>query len=103
MACHSALEAHDLICAAWLEVNVHYGAGERFLRRLRDRRLCAEHGWKDLDSDPCYWDSWEQPSIRIHLHQDGSIVIQRFSGEAAKILYAQTGAGERTRLVTQQA
>lgn len=32
-------------------------------------------GWKDMETDPCYWDDAAKASHRTHLYHDGRIVI----------------------------
>lgn len=72
-------EAHDLLIGHWRAVNQEFGLAPEVLRSMNDRRLCREHGWHNLGTTPCYWDSKTTPEIRIYLHDDGAIVIQRIN------------------------
>lgn len=90
-ACSSAQEAHDTLLAAWQQVHRDCQSSPRYQSALAKRRLCAEHGWRDLDKTVCYLDSSEQPPIRIYLHRDGSMVIQRMEKANTEILFTSPG------------
>ena len=77
--CSSRQEAHDMLLLLWMRICEGAGARRQLLNSMRQRTLCAEHGWKNLDKSPCYWDSETTPGIRIYLHANGTIVIQRQS------------------------
>lgn len=89
--CRSRMAAHELLCELWLQVHIAYGASEPLIKRLRARRLCEEHGWQALDADPCYWESAEQPLVRIYLHNNGAIVIQSAEPGESNILFNLPG------------
>ncbi|WP_227468550.1 hypothetical protein [Delftia acidovorans] len=78
--CSSRQEAHDMLLLLWMRICEGAGARRQLLNSMRQRTLCAEHGWKNLDKSPCYWDSETTPGIRIYLHANGTIVIQRQGG-----------------------
>lgn len=75
--CSSRQEAHDMLLLLWMRICEGAGARRELLNRMRQRTLCAEHGWKNLDKSPCHLDSDTLPGIRIYLHSNGTIVIQR--------------------------
>ena len=89
--CSSAQEAHDMLMAAWQEVHRTCQSSPRYQAALAKRRLCEEHGWRDLDKSVCYFDSDEQPPVRVYLHQDGSVVIQRMEQSNIEILFTAPG------------
>lgn len=89
--CTNAQEAHDVVVGAWLQVHVDCKISPRYLALLENRRLCAEHGWHDLDQPVCYFDGEELPPMRIYLHRDGSIVIQRMQADNVDILFTLPG------------
>lgn len=99
-ACSSAQEAHDALLGAWQQVHRDCQSSPRYQAALAKRRLCAEHGWRDLDKAACYFDSDEQPPIRIYLHRDGSMVIQRMEKANADILF--TAPGKRQTAPTER-
>ncbi|MEG2045766.1 MAG: hypothetical protein RR100_02855 [Comamonas sp.] len=85
--CASAQEAHDVVIEEWRQVHRDCHISPRYLALLDNRSLCAEHGWHDLDQPVCYFDSDELPPMRIYLHRDGSIVIQRMQPDNVQILF----------------
>jgi hypothetical protein len=78
--CTSRQEAHDMLLLLWIRICKDAGAHRELLNSMRQRTLCFEHGWRNLDKSPCYWDSREPLGIRIYLHANGTIVIQRADG-----------------------
>lgn len=90
--CSSAEQAHDLLTSTWLAVNEQRQAPEEVLRHLRRRKLIAEHGWHNLDGDPCYRQADEAPDIRINLHRNGAIVFERLTEEASTVLFVLPGS-----------
>lgn len=94
-ACDSAESAFRLFVDQWLAANVHHESPEKAQEYIRSRRLCAEHGWKGLGSSLCYVDCSEMPNVRLYLHADGSIVIQRMDPGANSILFTKPGRSLR--------
>jgi hypothetical protein len=90
--CSSVEQAHELLASAWLAVHEQRKAPEVQLRYLRRRKLIAEHGWRNLDGDPCYRQIDEAPDIRVNLHRNGAIVFERRGEEASTVLFVQPGA-----------
>ncbi len=88
----SRQEALDLVLKIWIATNLNYGTPESDLLALRRMRLCAEDGWRDLEKDPCYLDSPERSGLRLHLHHDGTIVLQNNSDHTARIVFTKLGA-----------
>jgi len=89
--CSSAQQAHDVVVAQWRQVHEDCKISPRYLALLEARRLCPEHGWHDLDKAACYFDSQELPPMRIYLHRDGGIVIQRMQPDNIEILFTLPG------------
>lgn len=90
--CSSMEQAHALLTSAWLTVNEQRQAPEDVLRHLRRRKLIAEHGWHNLDGDPCYRQADEAPHIRINLHRNGAIVFERMLKDASTVIFVQPGS-----------
>ena len=84
--CHSQQDAHDLIMNLWADTNLEGGAPEEFVKALRRRKLCAEHGWQGLGSDVAFTEIAAKVSVRVHLHTDGGVVIQSIEEDAPQIL-----------------
>ena len=96
-ACDSAESAFSLFTEQWLAANVDHESPEKALAYIRSRRLCAEHGWVGVGSSVCYIDSSEMAHIRLYLHFDGSIVLQRLEPSAGNvILFTKPGRPRRT-------
>src|SRR5256885_9870510 len=88
--CSSRQEARDMLLLLWMRICEGAGARRELLNRMRQRTLCAEHGWKNLDKSPCHLDSDTLPGIRIYLHSNGTIVIQRQGGaQDSEILHSR--------------
>lgn len=90
-ACASREQAYEQLQALWVETHIYFAAPEAELRRIRSRRLTESHGWKDLERDPCYIDPDADPSVRIYLHRDGSMVIQRVRQGSSRIIFSRQG------------
>lgn len=89
--CSSRQEAHDMLLLLWMRICEGAGARRHLINGMRQRTLCPEHGWKNLDKSPCYWDSGKSLGIRIYLHANGTIVIQRQGGAMdSEILHFST-------------
>lgn len=84
--CHSQQDAHDLIMNLWAETNREGGAPEKFVQALLRRKLCAEHGWQGLGTNVAFAEIAANVTVRIHLHIDGSVVIQSVEEDAPQIL-----------------
>lgn len=89
--CTSRQEAHDLLLHHWIDVCERYGLPDALIRKMHHRTLSTGHGWKDLDQDPCYWESRTTPGVRIYLHHNGQIVMQRINDPSSHvIMYLKT-------------
>lgn len=88
----SRQEALDLVLRVWIGVHEKYGTPESDLILLRNLELCPEHGWHDLDKDPCYMDSPEDSGLRLHLHHNGTIVLQNYVDSSLGIVFSKPGA-----------
>ncbi len=88
-ACSSREQSFEQLRTLWLQTHSYFAAPETELRRIGTRRLEDFHGWKDLDKDPCYLD--HDPALRIYLHRDGGMVIQRLQGDGQQILFSRLG------------
>ncbi len=89
-ACASREQAFEQLQALWLQTHIYFAMPEADLRRIRSRRLSEAHGWKNLDHDPCYLDH-DKPGVRIYLHRDGSMVIQRAREGGSQIIFSRQG------------
>ena len=85
--CGSQKVAYELVIESWVQANEDLGASPDFLRGLRRRRFCPEHGWRGLNTGVAYWDLDEEQSVRIYLHVDGSIVVQQMDAQNLQILF----------------
>ena len=92
-ACSSREQSFEQLRTLWLQTHSYFAAPESELRRLAGRRLVELHGWKDLDKDPCYLDHdpGNGSALRIYLHRDGGMVIQRLQGDGRQILFSRLG------------
>lgn len=84
-------EAADWLRAEWLAVHIAAGAGKRRLQAIRDAKICAEQGWRFISPSVCYIDSPESPPLRLFLHADGAMVLQRMYTDRNEILFAKPG------------
>ena len=88
--CTTRQQAHDLLLHSWIQICSKYGLTKSQAERMALRTICPEHGWKDIDQTPCYWDSKTSPGVRIYLHDDGTIVMQRINdGLHQEILFVK--------------
>lgn len=85
--CTSQKMAYELVIDSWVQANADLGASPEFLRALRRRRFCEEHGWRGLNTGVAYWDLDEGQSVRIYLHLDGTIVVQKMDAQNLQILF----------------
>lgn len=90
-ACTSAQEAFDAFKQLWLDSNVEHESPADVLEHVKSRKLIAEHGWQGIGTSLCYVDLAEAPEIRVYLHSDGSIVVQRMAPGNGSILFTKPG------------
>lgn len=90
-ACSTREQAFEQLQALWLQTHIYFALPEAELRRIRSRRLSESHGWKDLDCDPCHLDHDSDACVRIYLHRDGGIVIQRVRDGGNQIIFSRQG------------
>ena len=91
--CSTREQAFDLYMSSWLQAAMEGGADSDYQSFVQSRRLVQEHGWFNLDGNPCWWDSKSDPVTRIYLHSNGSLVVQLLKTEGREILFASVGAG----------
>jgi hypothetical protein len=89
--CTSQEEAFLLLKAEWIAVNLKAGTSEDVVRSIASGRLCLEHGWVGLDTRVAYQDQTCGAQIRVYLHVNGAIVIQRMSQGHEKVLFHLQG------------
>ena len=89
--CSSVFEAHSLVCSKLLEVNERNTAPEAVLNRIKGNQLSAEHGWINVEGDPCFQDFGTEGLIRVSLHRNGTIVVQRMHAASPEVLFVQLG------------
>ena len=85
-------EAFDLVFSIWIAIHQKYGTPDSDLLALKHMQLCAAHGWHDLDKDPCYLNSPEGRGLRLHLHHNGTIVLQNYVDASLGIVFTKPGA-----------
>ena len=91
--CASRQQAYEKLLAHWHAVESTYRDDKAYLDALLLKKMSAENDWHCLDGNPCYWQSPKVPQLRIYLHDDGAIVIQRLGGTREdRILFALTSA-----------
>ena len=90
-ACACVFEAHSLVCRKLLEVNERNAQPQALLNRIRNNQLTAEHGWINVEGDPCFQDFGSEGLMRVNLHRNGTIVIQHMKAGSAEVLFVQLG------------
>ena len=91
--CTSRQQAYNSLLAHWHAVESDYHDDQAYLDGLLHTQMSAENNWHCLDSNPCYWQSPRAPQLRIYIHDDGAIVIQRLGGTREdRILFALNSA-----------
>lgn len=94
--CSTLEEAYETLRSSWVHVNQMHDSSQRMQDYLDTRRMLAEHGWQNLDGDPCRKPSEYEPGVWFNLHHNGSIVIERIPPEGrSTILFAHPGTGIR--------
>jgi hypothetical protein len=78
-SCSNRQEAHDLLLKVWIQVCKEHLLPKGLVEKMLFRELSAQHGWHDLHKNPCFWDSKTSPGVRIYLHDNGEIVMQRIN------------------------
>lgn len=91
--CSTREQAFEMYMSTWLQAAIEGGAESDYQSFVKSRRLVAEHGWFNLDGNPCWWDSDSDPVTRIYLHSNGSLVVQLLKTEGREILFASVGTG----------
>ncbi|WP_284337054.1 hypothetical protein [Comamonas sp. NoAH] len=92
-ACSCREEAFQLVKKLWVEANLSMHASQEVLTAIRTLELDEAHGWVDLDRDPCYLPNVQESDVRLYLHNDGTIVIQRMELGVHPILLFKLGCG----------
>lgn len=91
--CISRQQAYESLLAHWHAVESCYLEDKAALDVLLHKKMTPENDWHCLDSDPCYWQSPKTPEMRVYIHDDGAIVIQRLGGARdGGILFALNSA-----------
>ena len=99
-SCSSAQEAFDVFKQLWLESNIEHESPEKTLEHVKSRKLVAEHGWQGIGTSLCFVNIAEAPDIRVYLHSDGSIVVQRMAPGNGTILFSKHGKLKAPRRVS---
>jgi len=63
-----------------------------FTTRLNILAISADYGWKNIESDPCYWDDNKTKTHRIYLYNSGRIVIERVKEGEERLILDKPGA-----------
>ncbi len=91
--CISRQQAYEELLAHWHAVESCYRDDKALLDALRRKKMTPENDWHCLDGNPCYWQSPKAPQMRVYIHDDGAIVIQRLGGlRDGRILFALNSA-----------
>lgn len=91
--CTTREQAYERLLGHWHAVESIYRDDKAYLDALLHKKMAGENDWHCLDGDPCYWQSPKVPSLRIYIHNDGTIVIQRLAGaREGRILFALNSA-----------
>ncbi|WP_159915525.1 hypothetical protein [Pantoea sp. 18069] len=91
--CSSRQQAYDSLLAHWHAVESNYHDDQAYLDALLHTKMSLENNWHGLDGNPCYWQSPRVPQLRVYIHDDGAIVIQRLGGTREdRILFALNSA-----------
>lgn len=91
--CASRQQAYESLLKHWHAVESSYHDDKDYLDALLHKTMSEENDWHCLDSNPCYWQSPKVPQLRIYVHDDGAIVIQRLGGtREGRILFALNSA-----------
>lgn len=96
---HSREQAFEHFMTTWLQAAIEAGAESDYQSFVRSRRLIPEHGWFNLQGNPCWWDSSAAPVTRIYLHDNGGLVVQLLKTEGREILFASAGASARSAVL----
>lgn len=92
----SRSEAEIWLRNTWLHIHADAGASSQRMRLLQHARICEEQGWRDVDKDVCFLQSPEYPPLRLFVHHDGAIVLQRIFTDKNEILMAKPGKSKRS-------
>ena len=91
--CISREQAYESVLMHWHAVESSYRDDKAYLDALLQKKMTPENDWHCLDENPCYWQSPKAPQIRLYIHDDGTIVIQRLGGaREGRILFALNSA-----------
>lgn len=90
--CASRQQAYESLLAHWHAVESTYHDDKAYLDALLKKKMTAENDWHCLEGNPCYWQSPKAPQLRIYVHDDGAIVIQRLGAREGRILFALSSA-----------
>ena len=90
--CGSMDDAHQLICRKLLEVGERNQLPPAVIKLIRCNQLNAQHGWNNVDGDPCYRDFGNGASLRVNLHRNGTIVIQALTPRVREVLLVKLGS-----------
>lgn len=91
-ACSSREEAYASLIGKCFELENQLQERPQALQRLLEQKLDAEHGWHELDADPCYWQDAEPPTLRIYIHHSGQFVFQSFEDALNSIVFSKPSA-----------
>lgn len=90
--CASVFEAHSLVCRKLLEVKERNTTSDATINLVEGNQLSVEHGWTNVEGDPCFQDFGTEGLMRVSLHRNGTIVVQRMQGASPEVLFVQLGA-----------
>ena len=85
----SRKEAEKWLRDAWVQIHIETGASSRRIRIMKSARICEEQGWHDVDKNVCFLQSPDYPPLRLFVHNDGAIVLQRIFTDKNEIIFAK--------------
>ena len=68
------------------EVEEEFSDADRSSFGERMRVWGWDFGWKNLQTDPCFWDDSAGSTHRTHIYHSGRIVITRIKGGPADVI-----------------
>lgn len=88
-AARHATDRHDAVALmkeVMKKVEDSHGLPNDFDLRMNVFSLEESMGWKDLHSDPCYWDDAASRTHRTEVYNNGRIVITRLKQPTGLVL-----------------
>jgi len=78
--------ALDLLKQTMIQIEDEYSGTSRTNYSERMHVWSWEFEWRDLDSDPCYWDDSVSRTHRTQIFHDGRIIITNLKSSAMAVV-----------------